>query len=95
MTTTRRNAVKFIAGSAVGAMFTPAPWHFIRDTALWSENWPGIPEPKHGPVTFKTAQCTASPGVRKRSDGTLFGDRIESADVDADVRKALENPIRR
>jgi hypothetical protein len=45
--------------------------------------------------TFKTAQCTASPGVRKRSDGTLFGDRIESADVDADVRKALENPIRR
>jgi hypothetical protein len=62
MTTTRRNAVKFIAGSAVGVMFTPAPWHFIRDTALWSENWPGIPEPKHGPVTFKTAQCTLCPG---------------------------------
>ena len=62
MTTTRRNAVKFIAGSAVGVMFTPAPWHFIRDTALWSENWPGIPEPKRGPVTFKTAQCTLCPG---------------------------------
>jgi hypothetical protein len=62
MTTTRRNAVKFIAGSAVGAMFTPAPWHFIRDTALLSENWPGIPEPKRGPVTFKTAQCTLCPG---------------------------------
>jgi hypothetical protein len=62
MTTTRRNAVKFIAGSAVGVMFTPAPWHFIRDTTLWSESWPGIPEPKHGPVTFKTAQCTLCPG---------------------------------
>jgi hypothetical protein len=62
MTTTRRNAVKFIAGSAVGAMFTPAPWHFIRDTALWSESWPGIPEPKHGPITYKTAQCTLCPG---------------------------------
>jgi hypothetical protein len=62
MTTTRRNAVKFIAGSAVGVMFTSAPWHFIRDTALWSESWPGIPEPKRGPVTFKTAQCTLCPG---------------------------------
>jgi hypothetical protein len=62
MTTTRRNAVKFIAGSAVGAMFTPAPWHFIRGTALLSENWPGVPEPKRGPVTFKTAQCTLCPG---------------------------------
>ncbi len=63
MTTTRRNAVKFLAGSAVGVMFTPAPWHFIRDTALWSENWPGVPEPKRGPVTFKTVQCTLCPGA--------------------------------
>jgi hypothetical protein len=62
MTSTRRNAVKFIAGSAVGVMFTPAPWHFIRDTALLSESWPGIPEPKRGPVTYKTAQCTLCPG---------------------------------
>ena len=62
MTTTRRNAVKFIAGSAVGAMFTPAPWHIIRDTALWSEDWPGVPHPRRGPVTFKTAQCTLCPG---------------------------------
>jgi hypothetical protein len=62
MTTTRRNAVKFMAGSAVGVMFTPAPWHFIRDTALWSENWPGVPQPNGGPVTFKTTQCTLCPG---------------------------------
>jgi hypothetical protein len=62
MTTTRRNAVKFIAGSAVGVMFTPAPWHMIRDTALWSETWPGVPKPKAGPVTFKTTQCTLCPG---------------------------------
>jgi hypothetical protein len=60
--TTRRNAVKFIAGSAVGVMFTPAPWKLIRDTALLSENWPGIPQPEAGPVTTKTTRCTLCPG---------------------------------
>lgn len=60
--TTRRNAVKFIAGSAVGVMFTPAPWHMIRDTALWSENWPGVPRPRRGPITTKLTHCPLCPG---------------------------------
>lgn len=59
--TTRRTAVKFIAGAGVGALFTPAPWRLIRDTALWSENWPGIPRPKRGPITAKTTFCTLCP----------------------------------
>jgi hypothetical protein len=59
--TTRRTAVKFIAGSAVGALFTPAPWRLIRDTALWSENWPGIPRPKRGPISSKATVCTLCP----------------------------------
>ena len=43
MQTTRRDLFKFVGGSAVGAFLTPAPWRLITDTALWSENWPGIP----------------------------------------------------
>src|SRR5205823_1580009 len=59
--TTRRTAVKFIAGAGVGALFTPAPWRLVRDTALWSENWPGIPRPKRGPISAKTTVCTLCP----------------------------------
>ena len=46
--TTRRELFKFAGGSAVGLLLTPAPWRLITDTALWSENWPGIPRPARG-----------------------------------------------
>lgn len=72
MTTTRRTAVKFIAGSAVGVLFTPAPWKLIRDTALWSENWPGIPRPARGEIRAKATVCTLCPAgcaVRARCVG--------------------------
>ena len=59
--TTRRNAIKFIAGAGVGALFTPAPWRLIRDTALWSQNWPGIPKPPRGAIAEKTKVCTLCP----------------------------------
>src|SRR4051812_49540045 len=70
--TTRRTAVKCIAGAGVGALFTPAPWRLIRDTALWSENWPGIPRPARGPIQAKTTHCTLCPAgcaVRARCVG--------------------------
>jgi hypothetical protein len=70
--TTRRTAVKFIAGAGAGALFTPAPWKLIRDTALWSQNWPGIPKPVRGEITEKTTVCTLCPAgcaVRARCVG--------------------------
>jgi hypothetical protein len=70
--TTRRNAVKFFAGAAAGTVFTPAPWKLIRDSALWSENWPGIPRPATGEITFKQTHCNLCPAgcaVRARSVG--------------------------
>src|SRR5262252_10260283 len=69
---TRRDILKFAGGCAVGAVFTPAPWRLITDTALWSENWPGIPRPARGPVTSKQTLCglcTAGCGVRARCIG--------------------------
>lgn len=56
----------------MGALFTPAPWRLIRDSALWSENWPGIPRPKRGPIQAKTTVCTLCPAgcaVRARCVG--------------------------
>jgi hypothetical protein len=70
--TTRRTAVKFIGGAAAGVLFTPAPWRLIRDSALWSENWPGIPRPVRGPIQSKTTVCGLCPGgcpVRARCVG--------------------------
>jgi hypothetical protein len=72
MQTTRRNLFKFVGGSAVGALFTPAPWRLITDTALWSENWPGIPRPEAGEIRFRYTNCSLCPtgcAVRARCVG--------------------------
>ena len=59
-------------GSAAGALLTPAPWRVIKDTSLWSENWPGVPRPKTGPITFRSTHCSlcdAGCAVRARCVG--------------------------
>ena len=61
MTTTRRNLLKFAGGGAAGALLTPAPWRLITDTALWSENWPGIPRPARGEIRARFTHCTLCP----------------------------------
>ena len=56
----------------MGVLFTPAPWKLIRDTALVSEDWPGVPHPARGPITAKVTTCTLCPGgcaVRARCVG--------------------------
>ena len=58
---TRRDVLKFAGGSALGLLFTPAPWRLITDTALWSENWPGIPRPRRGEITSKLTNCALCP----------------------------------
>jgi len=72
MKTTRREVMMFAGGSAVGVLFTPAPWRLITDTALWSENWPGIPAPARGEIRAKYTNCSLCPAgcaVRARSVG--------------------------
>jgi len=61
MKTTRRNLLKFVGGTAAGALLTPAPWRLITDTALWSENWPGIPRPARGEIRARFTHCTLCP----------------------------------
>ena len=55
-----------------GALFTPAPWRLITDTALWSENWPGVPHPLRGEIRAKFTNCALCPAgcaVRARCVG--------------------------
>ena len=72
MKTNRREILMFAGGSAVGILFTPAPWRLITDTALWSENWPGIPAPARGEIRTRFSNCslcTAGCAVRARCVG--------------------------
>jgi anaerobic selenocysteine-containing dehydrogenase len=57
----RRDLFKFAGGATVGAMLTPAPWRLITDTALWSENWPGVPRPARGEVSTRFTHCPLCP----------------------------------
>ncbi len=72
MNTTRRDVLKFAGGTVAGVLFTPAPWRLITDTALWSENWPGIPRPARGETRTKYTHCSLCPAgcaVRARCIG--------------------------
>ena len=71
--TTRRDLFKLAGGSAVGALLTPAPWRLIKDSSLWSENWPGIPRPPEGAIGYRFTHCPLCPAgcaVRARCSGT-------------------------
>jgi anaerobic selenocysteine-containing dehydrogenase len=72
MKNSRRDIFKFAGGAVAGALFTPAPWRLITDTALWSENWPGIPRPARGEIRAKFTNCALCPAgcaVRARCVG--------------------------
>ncbi|HVN05163.1 MAG TPA: hypothetical protein VMT86_12135 [Bryobacteraceae bacterium] len=69
---TRRDLLKFTGGATVGLVLTPVPWGLLRDTALLSETWPGVPQPARGEVRTRYTTCTLCPaacGVRARCVG--------------------------
>ena len=69
---TRRDLLKLAGGASAGLVFTPAPWALLRDTAVWSENWPGVPQPARGEIRTRYTTCTLCPagcGVRARCVG--------------------------
>jgi hypothetical protein len=72
MKNSRRDVFKFAGGAVAGALLTPAPWRLITDSALWSENWPGIPRPARGEIRTKLTNCALCPAgcaVRARCVG--------------------------
>jgi anaerobic selenocysteine-containing dehydrogenase len=69
MKVSRRDLLIASAGVTAGFLFTPVPWKLLGDVSIWTQNWPWIPQPTHGPVETKLSACTLCPngcGVRVR-----------------------------
>ena len=49
----RRSFLKFVAGGAVGTLFTPFPWKIADDISIWTQNWPWIPKVPKGRIDEK------------------------------------------
>ena len=69
MKLTRRDLFTWGGGAAAGLLLTPVPWKLLDDTSIWTQNWPWIPQPAHGPVEVKNSFCSLCPngcGMRVR-----------------------------
>jgi hypothetical protein len=69
MKVSRRDLLIGSAGVTAGIIFTPVPWKLLGDVSVWTQNWPWIPQPAHGPVDTKQSACTlcaAGCGIRVR-----------------------------
>jgi anaerobic selenocysteine-containing dehydrogenase len=72
MKISRRDLLKFAAGSAAGILLTPVPWKVLDDSAIWTQNWPWIPRPAKGEITTRFATCSLCPagcGLKVRCVG--------------------------
>jgi hypothetical protein len=52
-----------------GLLFTPVPWKVMDDVAIWTQNWPWIPQPARAPISIAHSSCTLCPnacGLRVR-----------------------------
>lgn len=70
----RRGFLKFLGGAGVGIVATPVIWKGIDDSSIWSQNWPWVPVPERGPVSFVSTVsklCPSGSGVKVR----MVGDR--------------------
>jgi len=57
----RRDLMKLAGGAAVGIVFTPAPWKFLDDSSIWTQNWPWIPKPLRGELITRFSVCAMCP----------------------------------
>src|SRR5579871_2652939 len=61
MKPTRRDLLAWSGGATAGIMITPVPWKLLDDVSIWTQNWPGVPQPARGPVEVKCSFCTLCP----------------------------------
>lgn len=72
MKVSRRDMLMLLGGGAVGTIFSPIPWKLLRDSSVWTQNWPWIPVPKRGAAATAASACPLCPsacGVRVRTIG--------------------------
>lgn len=62
MKVSRRELLIGGAGALAGLVLTPVPWKLLDDVSIWTQNFPWIPQPAHGPVETKYSACTLCEG---------------------------------
>lgn len=65
--------MQLAGGGALGILLSPLPWKLIDDSAVWTQDWPGVPQPKHGDISYKfttCSLCSASCGMKLRCVGS-------------------------
>jgi anaerobic selenocysteine-containing dehydrogenase len=62
MKVSRRDLLIGSAGATAGLLLTPVPWKLLSDVSIWTQNFPWIPQPAHGPVETKYSVCTLCDG---------------------------------
>ncbi len=68
----RRHVLKFLGGSALGAVFSPLPWKVLDDVSIWTQNWSWIPVAAKGETVIRHTTCALCPagcGVKVRCVG--------------------------
>ena len=77
----RRGFLKFVGGAGIGILATPAVWKSTDDVAIWSQNWPWVPDPAKGELSYVSTIskcCPTGQGIKVRLLGgrpvTVHGD---------------------
>ncbi len=84
----RRDLLLGGAGAVAGLVLTPVPWKLLSDVSIWTQNFPWIPQPPHGPVETLLSTCTlcdAGCGMRVR----------KAAKIPVGVAGARRHPLSR
>lgn len=78
----RRCFISLVVGGAVGTTLSPVPWKLMDDVAIWTQNWPWVPDPARGAVSHVASTCALCPGgcgisVRKVADRAVKIDGLK------------------
>lgn len=58
----RRGFLSLGLGASAGLTLSPLPWKLLDDLSIWTQNWPWVPIPKSGAVSYHDSTCTLCPG---------------------------------
>ena len=58
MAITRRDLLLFGGGAVASLPFTPIPYKLLDDVSIWTQNFPWLPVPQAGEISFRGTACT-------------------------------------